>query len=84
MRFSDFAETNDVEKSGAAAHEVDDLQPVAFRQQRGGPALAADNFAVQLNSNAIGFHPELVHHSRQGKRPPGKLPRFAIDEQTHG
>ncbi len=48
-----------------------------------GPSLARNDVAVQLDSNAISFHPELFDEGGQGKPLGGKVALFAIDLQTH-
>jgi hypothetical protein len=72
------------ESGPAAADEMDDLEAVAFGEERGGPAVAGDNVAVEFDGNAVRLHAELFDQRRQGEAAGGKLPLFAIDEQTHG
>ena len=43
---------------GAAADEVDDLQPVAFVQRVVSPAVAGHDVAVQFDGDAVGLHAE--------------------------
>lgn len=76
--------TEEPESGAAAADEVDDLEAVAFGENRGGPAVAGDNVAVELDGNPIRLHAELFDQGGQGETLAGKLPLFAIDEQTHG
>jgi hypothetical protein len=71
-------------ESVSAACEMDDLEAVAFGEKRGGPAVAGDNVAVEFDGNAVRLHPELFDQGGQGEPAGGKLPLFAIDEDTHG
>ncbi len=43
-----------------AADEVDDFEAVAFVQLSFRPAIARDDVAVEFDSDAIGFHAELL------------------------
>ena len=72
------------ESGAAAADEMDDLEAVAFAEERGGPAVAGDNVAVEFDGHAVRLHPELFDQRGQGEPVGGKLALFAIDEQTHG
>jgi hypothetical protein len=81
---ADEFKTGEAESGAAAADEMDDLEAVAFGEKRGGPAVAGDNVAVEFDGNAVRLHAELFDQGRQGEAVGGKLPLFAIDQQTHG
>ncbi len=81
---ADEFKTEKPESGAAAADEMDDLEAVAFAEERGGPAVAGDNVAVEFDGNAVRLHAELFDQGGQGEAVGGKLPLFAIDEQTHG
>jgi hypothetical protein len=42
------------------AHEVDNLQAIAFGQSGFSPLIAGNDAAVQFHGDAIRFHPQLV------------------------
>ena len=50
----------------AAADEVDDFEFVAIGELGFGPAVAANEFAIQFDGDAIGFHAELCNKFREG------------------
>ena len=81
---ADELRTEKPESGAAAADEMDDLEAVAFAEKGGGPALAGDNVAVEFDGNAVRLHAELFDQGGQGEGAGGKLPLFAINEQTHG
>ena len=81
---ADEFKTEEPESGAAAADEMDDLEAVAFGEQRGGPAVAGDNVAVEFDGNAVRLHAELFDQGGEGEPVGGKLALFAIDEQTHG
>lgn len=76
--------TEEAESGAAAADKVDDLEAVTLGEKRGGPAVAGDNVAVEFDGDPVRLHAELFDQGGQGEALAGKLPLFAIDEQTHG
>jgi hypothetical protein len=47
---------------------MDDLQLIPILQSRLRPRLAADDFAIELNRDAVGLHPKLLDQRAQGFR----------------
>jgi len=49
----------------AAAHEVDDFQPVAFVEVGTAPFVAGSDFTVEFDGDAVGLHAELFDEGGQ-------------------
>lgn len=45
---------------------MDDLQLISIFQSRFGPRVAADNFAIEFNRDAVGLHAELLDKRGEG------------------
>ncbi len=65
---------------------MDDLEPVAIMQDGFVPAIPRHDVAVEFHGDAIGFHPEHIHESREGnwRDNVAEVPLFSIDLQFHG
>jgi hypothetical protein len=72
-------------QSGPAAHEVDNLQAVAFMEFGRGPAIARHNIAVQLDGDTVGPHAESFHQASEcewGLRI-GEVALVSVDVEFH-
>jgi len=67
----------------AAAHEVDDLQLVAFGKVGLIPLLAWNDVAIQFNGDPVALHAQPLNQQSEGERTI-ELTGLAIDLQFHG
>lgn len=70
---------------GAAADEVDDLEPISFDDRGRGPGRAGDDGAVVFDGDAIGFEREggyKIEESAAGGQI-SKVTSLPIDDQFH-
>jgi hypothetical protein len=76
---------NRVKGLGTAADKVHDLKLIAFIQASLSPEIPRDNFAIELNGHAIGFHAEDFHKGEQSERGASvaEFPLFPIDVKFH-
>src|SRR5262245_56104071 len=67
----------------SAAHEVDDLQPIAFAHHRVGKSVVLDDREVVLDGHTPGI--DLQRHEEIGDRQrPLELERFSVERDLHG
>jgi len=65
-----------------AADKMDNFEFVTIRKLSGGPAIATNQFAVELDSHAVGFHAELRNQVGEGANG-AAFARFAVDGELH-
>ncbi len=61
--------------------EVYDFEAVAVVEFGFGPAIAAHNFTVQLDGNAVGLHAEFLDQGGEGGG--RQFARFTVDDDFH-
>src|SRR6185312_16121085 len=64
------------------AHEMHNLQPIAFLQLRLCPAVARSNVAIEFYGNAICLELQLLYQLRQGCTG-GTIFRLSVDDDGH-
>jgi hypothetical protein len=64
---------------------MDDLQAVAFMKMSLGPAVARDDFAIEFDGDAVGFHSKDLHEGGEGERNGrlGECTFVAVDVKFH-
>src|SRR5437879_819646 len=70
-------------KRGAAADEVDNLQPIAIFERSLGPTVAGDDVTIEFDGDAVGFHGEGFYQSGESGNRRIEGPFFPVDLEFH-